>query len=191
MKQWKKLAALILAGVVVLTALTGCDGSKAAVNGKNIVENYHAFYEKWPIEERGPGVYDESMDAAAGKALDMIADTVASGATDWGHVLDGYLADSSMGFTEAGRELGSLILGTPAPQNYKITIALAEVPSEGKDSPAMIAYALYDPLELGWVRYTRGTADPEAKYKTGAAVKTVGDNTYALLIGLFIDAERS
>ena len=37
MKQWKKLAALLLAGVVALTVLTGCDGKTGAVvNGLKI-----------------------------------------------------------------------------------------------------------------------------------------------------------
>jgi len=192
MKQWKKLTALLLAGVLALTVLTGCDSKTgAAVNGKNIVENYLAFYEKWPMSRRGPGEYDESMDAVAGKALDIIAETVDSG-VEWDDVVDGYLTNDVEGFTAAGAELKKVILGNAEPENYKFILALNRIPDAWKDSPTAIAYALYDPWELGWVQYTtynkpwKQDPNPDAKYKMGAAVKEVNGETYALLVGLVV-----
>lgn len=47
MKKLKKFAALLLAGALVLSVLTGCGGSTAAVTTKNIVEALNDYTTLW------------------------------------------------------------------------------------------------------------------------------------------------
>lgn len=47
MKKLKKFAALLLAGALVLSVLTGCSGSAAAVTTKNIVEALNDYTTLW------------------------------------------------------------------------------------------------------------------------------------------------
>lgn len=47
MKKLKKFAALLLAGALVLSVLTGCGGSAAAVTTKNIVEALNDYTTLW------------------------------------------------------------------------------------------------------------------------------------------------
>ena len=49
MKKLKKFAALLLAGALVLSVLTGCSGSAAAVTTKNIVEALNDYTTLWNI----------------------------------------------------------------------------------------------------------------------------------------------
>ena len=47
MKKLKKFAALLLAGALVLSVLTGCGGSAAAVTTKNIVDALNDYTTLW------------------------------------------------------------------------------------------------------------------------------------------------
>lgn len=196
MKQWKKLAALLLAGVVALTVLTGCDGKTGAVvNGENIVKAYLAYGEKWDLYDWGTGEYDADMDKVAAKSLDIIAGEVAAqGSITWENAVgdSGYLiSDEGFAETEAGKELGIVMFGKPEPyrpSKYKFIFVLSKIPETMKDSPAMIAYKLRD-LTGASSRaeyHTKPEVPSNDGFKFGAAVKTVGDETYALLTGLYI-----
>jgi len=191
MKMTKRLLAVVLAGVLVLSTLTGCGGSST---GKDMYDAY--------IKLLGPGAkeaftHSEKLDRRAEAVLKVIDTAVSAedSSITWENAIrdpienesSGELMDGD-GFVDIGSDnpIRAAVFGQNEPADYEIYIHLTEMT---RDDPEMLICMLMDHKNANQGYAEKGCPDtniPEdTKWKVGAAkFKASNGKTYALLIKL-------